>query len=179
MREKALLFATHAHDNRASKEENRFRKNGTTPYITHPIGVAKIVEQYGGDEAQICAAKLHDVLEDCDVTFDELTEEFGEDIAGMVRDLTNTSKLDAPELNRAARKARDNLKLEKITDRAKLVKLADIYYNVNDLDGFQPGFARKFLGEKQEQAYVVREGSAELYAKVVESIDRQFARLYA
>lgn len=170
MLQKALEFATAAHDGQT-------RKNGVTPYITHPIGVAKIVREYGGDDNQIIIAKLHDVIEDCEVTADEIRAEFGDDIADGVVALTNTSKQDAPELNRAARKARDNQKLKVIADRYKLVKLADIYYNVNDLDGFKAGFAFKFLGEKAMQAQAVKEGSEELYQKVIESISRQSERL--
>jgi guanosine-3',5'-bis(diphosphate) 3'-pyrophosphohydrolase len=177
MRKKALQFATHAHDKRAKQEENRFRKNGTTPYITHPIGVAKIVERFDGDEAQVCMAKLHDLLEDTTVEYAELVEHFGQDIADGVQALTNTSKQDRPDANRAQRKAMDCERLATIPDRYKLVKLADIYYNVNDLDGLERGFALKFLEEKRVQAGVVREGSQELYEKTIESIDRQKERL--
>ena len=177
MREKALQFATVAHDERALTEENRFRKNGTTPYITHPIGVAKIVEAYGGDEEQITAAFLHDVIEDTQVEYHELAEMFGQDVAQMVVELTNTSKIDRPDANRAERKRLDCLKLEGVPDRTKLIKLADIYYNVNDLDGLTPGFARKLLKEKAVQAMAVREGNSELYIQVVSSIIRQLGRL--
>lgn len=170
MREKALAFAT-------LKHEGQTRKDGVTPYIIHPVGVAKIVEAYGGDEAQIVIAKLHDVIEDCECTDQEIYEEFGQDVADGVLALTNTSKVERPDLNRAARKARDNAKLAKIDERYKLVKLADIYYNVNDLAGFKRGFAFKFLEEKRVQAGVVREGSEELYLKIIESIDRQELRL--
>lgn len=170
MREQALAFAT-------LKHEGQTRKDNKTPYIVHPVGVAKIVETYGGDMNQICIAKLHDVVEDCDCTVDEIRQEFGNDIANGVAALTNTSKQDAPHLNRAARKARDNEKLAKIDKRYKLVKLADIYYNVNDLEGFNRGFAFKFLEEKRTQAEVVREGSEELYLKIIESINRQELRL--
>jgi (p)ppGpp synthase/HD superfamily hydrolase len=172
MREQTLLFATEKH-------LGQTRKNGVTEYITHPIGVAKIVEKYGGDEAQIQIALLHDVLEDCDCTDLEIYEAFGQDVADGVIALTNTSKQKAPDLNRATRKALDNERLATIPTRYKLVKLADIYYNVNDLDGLERGFAFKFLDEKRRQAEVVREGNEELYEAIIESIDRQQERLKA
>lgn len=170
MREKALKFAT-------LKHAGQTRKNGTTPYITHPVGVAKIVEAHGGDLEQIIIAKLHDVVEDCECTDQEIHDEFGKDVADGVLALTNTSKLERPDLNRAARKARDNEKLAKIPVRYKLVKLADIYYNVSDLDGFKKGFAFKFLGEKREQAAAVREGSEVLYNKIINTINLKEKRL--
>lgn len=177
MREKALQFATHAHDKLPKQEENRFRKDGVTPYITHPVGVAKIVEAHNGDEDQHVAALLHDVVEDCNVTLDEIRDAFGDKVADIVRGLTNTSKIDAPHLNRAQRKKIDNERLALESKDVKLVKLADIYYNVNDLGGFKRGFAFRFLEEKREQAEAVRAGSEHLYQKVIESIDRQLTRL--
>jgi (p)ppGpp synthase/HD superfamily hydrolase len=170
MRDKALQFATRAH-------EGQTRKDGYTPYITHPIGVAKIVELHGGDDDHHIAALLHDVVEDCDVTLNEIRKAFGDKIADLVRGLTNTSKQDMPHLNRAQRKALDNERLAKESLDVKLVKLADIYYNVNDLGGFNRGFAFRFLEEKRTQAEAVREGSEHLYQKVIESIDRQLNRL--
>lgn len=170
IREKAHAFATEKH-------EGQTRKNGITPYITHPIGVAKIVGMYGGDDNQVAIALLHDVLEDCDCTDQELVEAFGEDVADGVIALTNTSKIQRPDLNRAARKQMDNERLKTIDDRYKLVKLADIYYNVNDLNGLERGFALKFLQEKKNQAYVVREGNQALYENILTSIETQEDRL--
>jgi hypothetical protein len=87
--------------------------------------------------------------------------------------LTNTSKTDFPGLNRAGRKQVDNAKLCHIRKRYKLVKLADILYNVSDLHGLPPGFAVKFLHEKEEQARAVCNGSEELYKEVVTTIEYQ------
>lgn len=170
MRERAKQFAAEKHDGQT-------RKDGVTPYITHTVGVAAITRQYGGDEAQEAAAHLHDTIEDCDCTFDELVDTFGHAIAIMVQELTNTSKIDRPDANRAQRKAMDCEKLKGVSDRTKLVKLADIYYNVNDLKGLDRGFAVKFLEEKRIQAGVVREGHEQLYVKIIESIDRNKERL--
>jgi (p)ppGpp synthase/HD superfamily hydrolase len=145
---KALDFAIKAHDTQT-------RKNGTTKYIVHPIGVAELVHSYGGDVDQVIAAILHDVVEDTQYTSDNIYSFFGANIAAMVDDLTNTSKIDRPDLNRAGRKAIDNERLSKIPARSQLVKLCDIYYNINDLDGLDAGFIPKFLKEKAAQTYAI------------------------
>lgn len=77
MKEKALEFATKAH-------EGQVRKGSKVPYITHPVSVAELVEKFGGSEQAQVAALLHDTIEDTEVTFEELREEFGYDIALMV-----------------------------------------------------------------------------------------------
>ena len=143
--QKALEFATQAH-------EGQFRKCGKVPYITHPIGVANLVEKVGGSTEQIVIALLHDVIEDCDgYDYKRIKDEFGTDTAEGVLDLTNTSKTDRPELNRGQRKMLDNARLAKIPYSSKVVKLADIYYNVHDLKGMNEGFISRFLQEKFNQ----------------------------
>lgn len=177
MRQIAVEYATQKH-------AGQFRKCGVVEYITHPIGVAGIVEAAGGDETQIIAALLHDVIEDCfprtkegrDAGFREIAEIFGQDIAHMVMDLTNTPKELQPDKNRAARKAIDNERLAQVCRRTKTVKLADILYNVNDMQGLEPGFRRRFLYEKREQAEVVADGHEGLYQKILAALDRQKER---
>lgn len=166
----ALMFAIDRHGDQT-------RKDGKTPYFTHPIGVALLVARYGGDDNQIRIAKLHDVVEDCDVTIDEIREIFGDDVANGVDALTNTSKQIAPELNRAQRKALDNKRLASILKRYKMVKLCDILYNVSDLDGLDKGFALKFLEEKRQQSRVVADGNLQIYYEIQEMIEQQIAKL--
>ena len=76
MLNKAFLFALKAH-------ENQFRKDGT-PYITHPVEVAMELARNGADEELICAGFLHDTLEDAGITREQLTAEFGENVAYVV-----------------------------------------------------------------------------------------------
>lgn len=72
---KATNFAAKAH-------RQQFRKDGFTPYINHPIGVANILTDLGNvsDPSIIAAALLHDTVEDTDVTFDDIQREFGDHI---------------------------------------------------------------------------------------------------
>lgn len=141
----AMDFAIRAHGTQT-------RKNGTTLYVTHPIGVAQMVADNGGDKVQVIAALLHDVIEDCeDVGYADVASEFGQEVADMVQDLTNTSKLQRPDLNRAGRKELDAKRLATVALRSQFVKLCDILYNVSDLDGMDSGFIVKFLKEKRYQ----------------------------
>ncbi len=73
--QRAADFAAQAHGSIDQR-----RKYTNAPYIDHPRAVAKLVEEAGGDEAMICAAWLHDVVEDTPVTGDEIDERFGQDI---------------------------------------------------------------------------------------------------
>ena len=76
-------------------EENhrgQCRKSGE-PYIIHPISVAYILAQIGLDDATICAALLHDVVEDTDVTYEQMKKEFGDEISAMVDGVTKLSTI--------------------------------------------------------------------------------------
>lgn len=139
---KALCFAAKAHD-------GQLRKDNETPYIVHPIGVAELVKHFGGDDNQIIAALLHDTVEDCDTSHADILENFGQDVANLVVDLTDVYvKKDYQDLNRAARKTLEAQRLAKISNRAKLVKACDILYNINDCRGMTDGFKHKMLSEK-------------------------------
>ena len=74
---RAIIFATEAH-------KDQVRKGTNTPYILHPLEVGIIVSQIIKDEDLICAAILHDVIEDTDVTFEMVKKEFNEKIANIV-----------------------------------------------------------------------------------------------
>jgi len=74
---KAIIFATKAH-------AGQFRKGGKTPYILHPLEAGIIVSQMKNDEDLICAAILHDVVEDTDITAQMVKEEFNQKISDLV-----------------------------------------------------------------------------------------------
>ena len=78
MIEEAAEFAREAH-------RGMFRKGTEIPYIVHPIETAVIVASFTDDEEVIAAALLHDVVEDTDVTGEELEHRFGPRVAGLVR----------------------------------------------------------------------------------------------
>lgn len=73
----AIAFAARCHD-------GMLRKGTTLPYIVHPAEVVAIAAAMTDDEDVLCAAVLHDVMEDCGVTLGELTERFGARVARLV-----------------------------------------------------------------------------------------------
>lgn len=79
---KAIQFATAAH-------AGQFRDDGKTPYITHPEKVAEIISTVTNDEDLICAAWLHDTVEDTDTTIQDLQREFGDNVAALVWEVTH------------------------------------------------------------------------------------------
>ena len=92
---KAIEFATKAHS-------GQYRKGTKIPYITHPLNVAKTLIQLECSEPVILAGILHDTLEDTRVTFDELQKAFGNEIADLVKSVSEPNKSDWIWENRKA-----------------------------------------------------------------------------
>jgi guanosine-3',5'-bis(diphosphate) 3'-pyrophosphohydrolase len=77
-----------------AKEKHKEQKRlSGEEYIIHPVNVAAILSQINLDDATICAAILHDIIEDTEVTKEELEKEFGKEIALMVDGVTKLGKL--------------------------------------------------------------------------------------
>ncbi len=112
------------------KHQGQLRKDGATPYAAHPCRVALTVAALFGcdDPATLAIALLHDVLEDCDADFDELAEEFGEEVARCVAALSKDKRLPYAQRERAYDEA-----LAQAPWRARLVKLADVLDNLSDV----------------------------------------------
>ncbi|KNE67284.1 hypothetical protein AMAG_12348 [Allomyces macrogynus ATCC 38327] len=123
----ALLKAAHF---AAIKHRNQIRKDGATPYINHPIGVATLLAAEGGvtDVAVLQAAVLHDTVEDTDASPEEIREYFGDRVADLVAEVTDDTSLCA-----ADRKQRQVETVRAASDDAKLIKLGDKLYNLRDL----------------------------------------------
>lgn len=90
------------------------------PYITHVHEVAFLVGNFGGDGIAVAGAWLHDVVEDCAPTLDDVIAEFGDEVAALVAEVT-----DDKALEKAERKARQVETASKKSDRACLIKWAD------------------------------------------------------
>ena len=141
---KAFEFANEAHRN--------VRRRSGEPYILHPIAVAKIVvQEIGLGCKSICAALLHDVVEDTEYTADDIRQVFGEKIASLVEGLTKIkSALDNTEKSPRSLQA-ENFKriLLTLNDdvRIVLIKLADRLHNVRTIE-YMPEYKReKILSE--------------------------------
>jgi len=89
----------------AEKHEGQTRRSGE-PYITHPLAVATILTELEMDDATLAAGLLHDVVEDCGVSRDQLAQEFGEEIADLVDGVTKLKLADFEARNEAEPGAR-------------------------------------------------------------------------
>lgn len=118
----AISFAARAH-------RHQLRKDGATPYVAHCVRVAFTVSHLFGcaDEDVLCAALLHDTIEDTTTDYDDLTANFGSEVARIVASLTKDSRL--PE---EAREAAFFEHLAGCDWKVRLVKLADCYDNLLD-----------------------------------------------
>jgi (p)ppGpp synthase/HD superfamily hydrolase len=147
--EKARLFATAAHAAIGQKRKYTFE-----PYIVHPEEVAKIVHEAGGTPEMVCAAYLHDVLEDTQVDRFTLLKEFGPFITDMVIWMT---KVEVPG-NRAVRKAAELIRLAGAPNEVQTIKLADLISNTPTIVKYDPDFAVVYMREKKELIAVLTRG---------------------
>jgi (p)ppGpp synthase/HD superfamily hydrolase len=121
---KALTFS-------AEKHKNQRRKGAEgSPYINHPIAVARILWEVGGvrDIAVIVAAILHDTVEDTETTLPEIEEHFGPAVRKLVEEVTDDKNLPKPERKRLQIEHAPHLSIG-----AKQIKLADKICNIDDV----------------------------------------------
>jgi len=156
METKALLLAAQAH-------YGQLRKYDDSPYLWHPIAVATLVRSVPHTEAMVCAALLHDVVEDTDTDLEEIHLTFGHEITALVEMLTDISRPE--DGNRAARKAIDRAHTAKASPAAKTIKLADLIDNTRSITAHDPEFAKVYLAEKRLLLEVLAEGDPTLYAE--------------
>lgn len=116
------------------KHGTQCRKSGE-PYIIHPVQVAYILADIGLDEATICAALLHDVVEDTDATHEDLVRDFGEEIANMVAGVTKLGELryQASTEERQVENYRKMFLAMGKDIRVIIIKLADRLHNLRTL----------------------------------------------
>jgi len=139
----------------AEQHRGQVRQSGD-PYLSHPLEVAHLLADMRLDVTALCAALLHDVVEDTKIPIEQIRERFGEEVARLVAGVTKISRLDlrAPE-TRQAENVRKVL-LAMVDDvRVVLVKLADRLHNMRTLE---------FLPEEKQQR-IARE-TLEIYAPI-------------
>jgi GTP pyrophosphokinase len=146
------------------------RRSGE-PYILHPLAVATILTELHMNDSVLAAALLHDVIEDCGVTVDDLTVEFGGEIAQLVDgvtklkladfetrtgDLAATTSLSASaskkhgEISRSAANLRKILLAMARDLRVMIIKLADRLHNMRTLSALPPLRQQKVAKETQQ-----------------------------
>jgi GTP diphosphokinase / guanosine-3',5'-bis(diphosphate) 3'-diphosphatase len=121
---KAVAFAAHKHRLQRRKDSE------ASPYINHPIALANVLANEGFvlDQATLCAAVLHDTVEDTATTQQEIAAAFGDEVATLVMLVTDDKSL--------PKDARKQLQIEHaagLPAKAKLIKLADKICNVRDM----------------------------------------------
>jgi len=165
---KALAFAAYKHRDQRRKDAD------ASPYINHPIALADVLVNEGGvtDVEVLCAALLHDTVEDTATTHEELVNAFGSRIARIVAEVTDDKRLPKAE--------RKRLQIEhapSISDEAKLVKLADKLCNLRDVADRPP--AKWDLERRREYfewAKQVIDGLRGVHPRLEAAFDRAYAR---
>lgn len=145
----ALAFATKKHD-------GQMRKDGVTPYIVHPIGVADMIAGVPFDEIDreivLSSAVLHDTLEDTDTSYQELVDVFGQKIAQIVLELTS----DKLEQKRVGKANYLKHKMQNMSEEALTIKIADRLYNMIDVVCMKPEKIQQFIDQNKEISEWIR-----------------------
>src|SRR5437879_8833541 len=165
---KALAFAAHKHRDQRRKDAQ------ASPYINHPIALADVLVNEGGvtDFEVLCAALLHDTVEDTATSHEELIDAFGSRIARIVAEVTDDQRLPKAE--------RKRLQIEhapKLSQEARLVKLADKLCNLRDVAERPP--AKWDLARRREYfdwAKRVVDGMRGTHARLEAAFDAAYAK---
>jgi len=126
---RALAFASRKHSQQRRKDA------AASPYINHPIALVSILAVEAGinDQDTLCAALLHDTIEDTETSVEELIEAFGRSVASLVQEVTDDKRLPKAE--------RKRLQVEfavHLSPKARAVKLADKVANLRDVADSPP-----------------------------------------
>ncbi|MEW6999704.1 bifunctional GTP diphosphokinase/guanosine-3',5'-bis pyrophosphate 3'-pyrophosphohydrolase [Colwelliaceae bacterium BS250] len=136
----AYVVAHKAHD-------GQMRSSGD-PYITHPVAVARNLADMHLDHETLMAALLHDVIEDTDVTQDELAELFGSTVAELVEGVSKLDKLKFNDHKEAQAENFRKMIMAMVQDiRVILIKLADRTHNMRTLGSLRPDKRRRISRE--------------------------------
>lgn len=155
----------------------QMRKSGE-PYISHPIAVAEICAEWKLDAQALMAALLHDVMEDQDVSKEELVERFGPSVAALVDGLSKLEKIEfQSQIEIQAENFRKMLLAMARDVRVILIKLADRLHNMRTLDFMSPEKKRRIARETMDVYVPIahRLGLNNIYRELQ---DLSFAHLY-
>ena len=124
------------------------KRDSGAPYIEHPLNTALLLAEMRLDATALCAALLHDVIEDCEVTIEELTARFGPDVSKLVDGVTKFTRMEINEVNMpSVLTIEDRLNVETLRKmlvamaediRVVLIKLADRLHNMVTLNFLSP-----------------------------------------
>ncbi|MCP5025134.1 MAG: bifunctional (p)ppGpp synthetase/guanosine-3',5'-bis(diphosphate) 3'-pyrophosphohydrolase [Actinomycetia bacterium] len=130
-----VRYITRAYQMAAEAHEGQRRKSGEA-YIHHPVAVARVVAELGLDEVTIAAALLHDSVEDTGITLEDLSRDFGDDLAAIVDGVTKLDrvKFDTKEAQQAGTMRKMLVAMAKDI-RVLIIKLADRLHNLRTIAG--------------------------------------------
>jgi guanosine-3',5'-bis(diphosphate) 3'-pyrophosphohydrolase len=130
--------------------EGQTRSSGE-PYIIHPVAVARILAEMRLDLETLQAALLHDVIEDCDVTKEDLEAQFGHAVAELVDGVSKLDKLKFRDRKEAQAENFRKMVLAMVQDiRVILIKLSDRTHNMRTLGALRPDKKRRIARETLE-----------------------------
>ncbi|GHT93559.1 guanosine-3',5'-bis(diphosphate) 3'-pyrophosphohydrolase [Betaproteobacteria bacterium] len=139
----AIIYADQAH-------ADQVRLSGE-PYVTHPLAVASVVAAWRMDADAVCAALLHDVLEDTGTAKDDLARRFNPSIADLVDGLSKLDKIEFSSYREAQAENFRKMLLAMARDlRVVLIKLADRYHNLSTMSAIRPDKRRRIARETLE-----------------------------
>jgi guanosine-3',5'-bis(diphosphate) 3'-pyrophosphohydrolase len=169
----ALEFAAARH------RDQRRKGADASPYVNHLIRVTRLLADAGGGEdgVLLCAAALHDTIEDTDTTAEELERRFGVEIRTVVEEVTDDKRMP-----KAARKRHQIERAPHLSRRARQLKIADKISNVEDIAAAPPrGWSVERRREYLEWGAAVvagcRGSNAELEARWERTLADAMARL--
>ena len=141
--EQAYIVAERAHD-------GQMRSSGD-PYITHPVAAANILAELHLDHQTIMAALMHDVIEDCDITKQDLATQFGDSVADLVEGVSKLTQIDFQSKEQAQAENFRKMMMAMTQDiRVILIKLADRLHNMQTLGALRPDKRRRIARETLE-----------------------------
>jgi guanosine-3',5'-bis(diphosphate) 3'-pyrophosphohydrolase len=165
---KAMTFAAHKH------RDQRRKDVCASPYINHPIQLVDVLRNEADvtDVNVLCAAILHDTIEDTETTAEELAEHFGQKISNIVVEVS-----DDTNLCRADRKQAQIHHAAELSDEAKLVKLADKICNLRDVADNPPaGWEIKRRQEYFDWGLAVIDGLRGVHPVLEKIFDETYAK---
>ncbi len=137
-----------------NKHKNQYRKSGE-PYIIHPLHVAYTLAKLGLDTQTICAALLHDVVEDTDACYGDIEKKFGTEIAQIVEGVTKITELFKSVEEKQAENYNKMFGAMEKDIRIIILKLADRLHNINTLEHL-----------KRDRQIAISKETIELYAPI-------------
>jgi guanosine-3',5'-bis(diphosphate) 3'-pyrophosphohydrolase len=172
-------FADHAHGDQT-------RKYTPDKYIVHPVRVMQICLEYTNDITVLAAALLHDVLEDTEVSKEQLTSFLNslmsapdrDKTIGLVVELTDIyTKANYPGFNRRKRKRMEVERIAKVSPEAQTIKYADVLDNSTEIIKHDPDFGKRFLEECRDLLIHAQHGNSQLRTRALATVSEGLSSL--